>query len=109
MRNALAHIGCGHAADVPSSVRTLPDGRQHTAAEGVAHIVRRALALHRRGYLNADVPGWAETIARVARQILHDLTPPERPDDPDWALDPAAAADDLIHARRLPLLATGTG
>ena len=81
----LAHIRCGHldAAAVGENVHR---GRGETEAESVAHIVLRALGVDSAAYSDAYVFGWAngdldlvkecaETVLRVAKQILADLTP----------------------------------
>ncbi|MET7396303.1 hypothetical protein ABZS66_22760 [Dactylosporangium sp. NPDC005572] len=82
----LAHIRCGHldAAVVGEDVHR---GRGETEAESVAHIVLRTLGIDSAVYSDAYVFGWAgggldlvkecaETVLRVARQILADLAPP---------------------------------
>ncbi|WP_203902855.1 ArdC-like ssDNA-binding domain-containing protein [Virgisporangium aliadipatigenens] len=78
----LAHIRCGHT----DSDGDLHRGRMETEAESVAHLVCRALGLDSRAYSDAYVFGWAdgdldlikacaETVLRVSKQILTDLTP----------------------------------
>jgi hypothetical protein len=68
-------------------------GRKETEAESVAHLCCRALGLDTQVYSDAYVLGWAdgdmdlvkqcaETVLRVAKAILKDLTPAE-PDAPD--------------------------
>ena len=77
----LAHLRCGHpeAADRHR-------GRRETEAESITHIVLKALGLDTAGYSDAYVLGWAggnltvvkdcaDTVLRVARQILRELTP----------------------------------
>jgi hypothetical protein len=109
----LAHIRCGHLDDAPPG-QDLHRGRKETEAESVAHIVLRALGLDSSGYSDAYVFGWAdgdmdlvkgcaETVLRVARQILADLTPtedtapaPTEPGDPDpigYATGPAVSRE----------------
>ncbi|SCL25823.1 Domain of unknown function [Micromonospora rhizosphaerae] len=89
----LAHIRCGHldAAAVGENVHR---GRNETEAESVAHIVLRALGMDSAAYSDAYVFGWAggdmdllkecaETVLRVAKQILTDLTPADGTDESD--------------------------
>ncbi len=99
----LAHIRCGHL-DATGGATTVHRGRAETEAESVAHIVLRALGMDTAAYSDAYVLGWAdgdldlvkecaETVLRVARQILTDLTDESDPvlrgpDEPA----PAAAA-----------------
>ena len=92
----LAHIRCGHL-DGATVGENLHRGRKETKAESVAHIVLRALSLDSAAYSDAYVFGWAdgdldlvrdcaETVLRVAKQILRDLTPADdTPDDTDVA------------------------
>jgi hypothetical protein len=83
----LAHIRCGHLDDTAPG-ENLHRGRKETEAESVAHIVLRAVGLDSAAYSDAYVFGWAdgdldlvkecaETVLRVAKQILADLTPAE--------------------------------
>jgi hypothetical protein len=87
----LAHIRCEHL-DGTRHGEDLHRGRKETEAESVAHIVCKALGLDTRAYSDAYVLGWAdgdldlikscaETVLRVSRQILTDLTPPDATDD----------------------------
>jgi hypothetical protein len=87
----LAHIRCEHVTDTRVG-EDLHRGRRETEAESVAHIVCRALGLDTAAYSDAYVLGWAagdmdlvrqcaETVLRVAKAILADLTPGQ--DDPD--------------------------
>jgi hypothetical protein len=81
----LAHIRCEHA-DGTRFGEDLHRGRKETEAESVAHIVCKALGLDTKAYSDAYVLGWAEgdldlvktsaeTVLKVAKQILADLTP----------------------------------
>jgi len=81
----LAHIRCGHLDDTHAG-EDLHHGRTETEAESVAHIVCKALGLDTQAYSDAYVVTWAggdmtlvrdcaETVLRVAKQILDDLTP----------------------------------
>jgi hypothetical protein len=87
----LAHIRSGHL-DGTRHGEDLHRGRKETEAESVAHIVCKALGLDTRAYSDAYVLGWAdgdleltrrcaETVLRVSRQILIDLTPADDTDD----------------------------
>ena len=102
----LAHIRCGHP-DEAGVVRHR--GRQETEAESVAHIVLRAAGLDTAGYSDRYVFGWAdgdmdlvkdcaETVLRVARQILEDLTPadPGPPDESSGGDPGPAGGADLV-------------
>jgi hypothetical protein len=79
----LAHIRCGHLDDGVYSVHR---GRCETEAESVAHIVTKALGLDSAPYTDAYVLSWtngdldmvkkcAETVLRVAKEILSGLDP----------------------------------
>ncbi|WP_173079974.1 hypothetical protein [Phytohabitans rumicis] len=114
-RKELAHIRCGHLDD--ASGQDLHRGRFETEAENVAHIVLRAVGLDSAAYSDAYVFGWAdgnldlikqsaETVLRVARHILTDLTPPDEldptadhtagdPADPDLTAAATASPGDL--------------
>ncbi|WBB52404.1 ArdC family protein [Verrucosispora sp. WMMD573] len=81
----LAHIRCGHLDDLDRQ-ELLHRGRRETEAESVAHLVCRALGLDTQAYSDAYVLGWADgdlalirdcaqTVLRVAKTILRDLTP----------------------------------
>lgn len=81
----LAHIRCEHA-DGTRLGEDLHRGRKETEAESVAHIVCKALGLDTQAYSDAYVLGWAngdldlvkacaETVLKVAKAILADLTP----------------------------------
>ena len=83
----LAHIRCEHTSGVRLG-ENLHRGRQETEAESVAHLCCRVLGLDTQIYSDAYVLGWAhgdlvlvkdcaETVLRVARSILKDLTPAE--------------------------------
>ena len=101
----LAHIQCGHLDDTAPG-ESLHRGRKETEAESVAHIVLRALGLDSATYSDAYVLGWAdgdldlikecaETVLRVAKQILADLTPTGGdPADTAGGPDRAASAAD---------------
>jgi hypothetical protein len=81
----LAHIRCDHQTGVRVG-EDLHRGRKETEAESVAHIVCLALGLDSSRYSDAYVLSWAkgdldlikeamETVTRVAKSILSDLTP----------------------------------
>jgi hypothetical protein len=81
----LAHIRCEHLTDARIG-ENMHRGRRETEAESVAHIVCKALGLDTAAYSDAYVMDWAdgdmtlvqqcaETVLRVAKQILTDLTP----------------------------------
>lgn len=81
----LAHIRCGHLDDNRAR-EDLHRGREKIEAESVAHIVCKALSLDTQAYSDAYVltladgdmtlvRDCAETVLRVAKQILADLTP----------------------------------
>lgn len=81
----LGHIRCEHASDTRTG-EDLHRGRKETEAESVAHLCCRALGLDTQVYSDAYVLGWAngdmdlikdcaETVLRVAKAILKDLTP----------------------------------
>jgi hypothetical protein len=111
----LAHIRCGHLDTAAAVVgEDVHRGRNETEAESVAHIVLRALGMDSAAYSDAYVFGWAdgdmdlvkecaETVLRVAKQILTDLTPADGttdgtdptqagPDEPDPAIVDLAGA-----------------
>jgi hypothetical protein len=86
----LAHIRCEHLTGARVG-ENLHRGRRETEAESVAHIACKALGLDTAAYSDAYVMGWADgdmdlvkqcaqTVLRVAKQILTDLTP--APADP---------------------------
>ncbi len=94
----LAHIRCDHLTGARVG-ENLHRGRRETEAESVAHIVCKALGLDTAAHSDAYVMGWAngdmdlvkqcaQTVLRVAKQILTDLTPGHSDSDPD-ADDPA--------------------
>jgi len=97
----LAHIRCEHLTGARIG-ENLHRGRRETEAESVAHIVCKALGLDTAAYSDAYVMGWADgdmdlvkqcaqTVLRVAKQILTDLTP--------GSANPDTDDDDLIdHA-----------
>jgi hypothetical protein len=98
-RKELAHIRCEHLTGALVG-ENLHRGRRETEAESVAHIVCKALGLDSAGYSDAYVMAWADgdmdlvkqcaqTVLRVAKQILIDLTPDHRDADSD--------ADDLAE------------
>ena len=98
----LAHIRCDHLAGARIG-ENLHRGRRETEAESVAHIVCNALGLDTAAYSDAYVMGWADgdmdlvkqcaqTVLRVAKQILTDLTP--APTDPDPNPDDLADLDE---------------
>jgi hypothetical protein len=83
----LAHIRCDHTSGVRLG-ESLHRGRKETEAESVAHLCCRVLGLDTQVYSDAYVLGWAngdmdlvkdcaETVLRVAKAILKDLTPTE--------------------------------
>lgn len=91
----LAHLRCDHTTDARAG-EDLHRGRKETEAESVAYICCRALGLDTQIYSDAYVLGWAngdmnvvkecaETVLRVAKSILKDLTPadPTAPEDGD--------------------------
>ncbi len=93
----LAHIRCQHLTGARVG-ENLHRGRRETEAESVAYIVCKALGLDTAAYSDAYVMGWADgdidlvkqcaqTVLRVAKQILTDLTPAQTDSDQD--------ADDL--------------
>jgi hypothetical protein len=99
-RKELAHIRCEHTSDVRLGENLHP-GRKETEAESVAHLCCRALGLDTQVYSDAYVLGWAdgdmdlikqcaETVLRVAKAILTDLTPAESA--ADVAAETTAAA-----------------
>ena len=82
----LAHIECGHVADLPTY--TLCRGRCEVEAESVAYVVGAAAGMDTAGYSFAYVAGWAggdpaavrrsaETVTTAARTILARLDPTE--------------------------------
>lgn len=84
-RKELAHIRCEHTSGVRLG-EDLHRGRTETEAESVAHVCCRALGLDTQVYSDAYLLGWAkgdmelvkecaETILKVAKAILNDLTP----------------------------------
>ena len=81
----LAHIRCDHTNGVRLG-EDLHHGRKETEAESVAHLCCQALGLDTQIYSDAYVLGWADgdmdvvkecaqTVLRVAKAILADLTP----------------------------------
>lgn len=99
----LAHIRCEHLTGARVG-EDLHRGRHETEAESVAHIVCKALGLDSAAYSDAYVMTWADgdmelvkqcaqTVLRVAKQILADLTPhavdSDAGDRPEAADDPA--------------------
>jgi hypothetical protein len=98
-RKELAHIRCGHV-DGSRPGEDLHRGRRETEAESVAHIVCAALGLDTAAFSDASVPGWADgdldlvkqcanTVLRVAKAILAQLTPDTDAADPQPADDRA--------------------
>lgn len=94
----LAHIRCGHLDDDWSSAN-LHRGRLETEAESVAHVVLAALGLDTAAYTDAYVFGWADgdldlvrdcadTVLRVAKDLLSDLDPGETPGETSAESDP---------------------
>jgi hypothetical protein len=107
----LAHIRCGHLDDATAR-KSLHRGRYETEAESVAHIVLRALGMDTSAYSDAYVFGWAdgdmdvvrqcaETVLRVARKILLDLTPADEAPDPKPG-DAEAVTSPLASAAAAP-------
>lgn len=93
----LAHIRCEHLTGVRVG-EYLHCGRRETEAESVAHIVCAALGLDTAAYSDAYVMGWAdgdmdlvkqcaETVLRVAKQILTDLAAGSADHDTDGSAD----------------------
>ena len=77
-------------------------GRKETEAESVAHLCCRVLGLDTQVYSDAYVLGWAngdldlikdcaETVLRVAKAILKDLTPAEATAPEDATTPPAGS------------------
>jgi hypothetical protein len=102
-RKELAHIRCDHLTGARIG-EDLHRGRAETEAESVAHIVCKALGLDSASYSDAYVMGWAdgdmdlvkqcaETVLRVAKQILTDLTPSRADTDPDADTGPDTGPD----------------
>ncbi|MET7426641.1 hypothetical protein [Dactylosporangium sp. NPDC005555] len=98
----LARIRCGHVT-APLSDERLHRGRAETEAESVAHVVCAALGFDTRDSSDAYVLGWADgdmdvvrscadTVRRVSRSILLDLTPEEPADDNTEAPEVAEVA-----------------
>jgi hypothetical protein len=96
----LAHIRCDHLTGARVG-EDLHRGRRETEAESVAHIVCKALGLDTASYSDAYVLGWAagdmdlvkqcaQTVLRVAKQILADLTPGSADPDTDDLAEHAA-------------------
>jgi hypothetical protein len=111
----LAHIRCGHLDDATAR-ENLHRGRYETEAESVAHIVLRALGMDTSAYSDAYVFGWAdgdmdvvkecaETVLRVAKQILLDLTPAD--DAPDPAEAEPGEAEATVFALAGPAAVQG--
>jgi hypothetical protein len=86
-RKELAHIRCDHTTGAREG-EDLHRGRKETEAESVAHLCCRALGLDTQVYSDAYVLGWAngdidlveeraETVLKVAKAILKDMTPAE--------------------------------
>lgn len=97
----LAHIRCEHL-DGTRAGQDLHRGRRETEAESVAHIVCKALGLNTESYSDSYVLGWAagdmslvrecaETVLRVAKRILADLTPGDPAEAVDSEHAPTAA------------------
>jgi hypothetical protein len=106
----LAHIRCDHLTGARVG-EDLHRGRAETEAESVAHIVCKALGLDTADYSDAYVLGWADgdldlvkqcaqTVLRVAKTILADLTP-----DSD---DVGTGADELAEPTAEDLSADGS-
>jgi len=113
----LAHIRCGHLTGARIG-EDLHRGRRETEAESVAHIVCNALGMDTAAYSDAYVMGWAdgdmdlvkqcaETVLRVAKQILTDLTPGRADADLD-SDDPEEAAEPLARDRGEVVFLRGT-
>ncbi|PWU52443.1 hypothetical protein DLJ47_18885 [Micromonospora sp. S4605] len=109
----LAHIRCGHLDTAPVG-ENVHRGRGETEAESVAHIVLRALGMDSAAYSDAYVFGWAggdmdlvkecaETVLRVAKQILTDLTPADSTDESD----PTQAGPDAFDPAMIDLAGAG--
>ena len=110
----LAHIRCDHLTGARVG-EDLHRGRAETEAESVAHIVCKALGLDSAPYSDAYVMGWADgdmdlvkqcaqTVLRVAKQILTDLTAASG--EPDSG-DTAGPDDDEPAEGPAPLLLAG--
>ncbi len=98
----LAHIRCGHLGDDVQDGAIAHRGQCETEAESVAHIVCAALGLDTAAYSDAYVLDWADgditlvkqtadTVLRVAKAILADLTSEASTPDSDQAPLPADA------------------
>lgn len=98
----LAHIRCEHLTGARIG-EDLHRGRKETEAESVAHIVCKTLGLDTAAYSDAYVMGWAdgdmdlikecaETVLRVAKQVLTDLTPVRADLDDEMAESAEAVA-----------------
>ena len=96
----LGHIRCEHVTGTRLG-EDLHRGRKETEAESVAHIVCKALGLDTQAYSDAYVLGWAngdldlvkacaETVLKVAKQILTDLTPAAADEETGTAAPPQA-------------------
>jgi antirestriction protein ArdC len=94
----LAHIRCQHLTGARIG-EDLHSGRRETEAESVAHIVCKALGLDTAPYSDAYVMGWADgdmelvkqcaqTVLRVAKQILTNLTAGTTEPDNDDTVGP---------------------
>jgi hypothetical protein len=97
----LAHLRCDHTSGVREG-EDLHRGRKETEAESVAYLCCRVLGLDTDIYSDAYVLGWAngdmdlvrdcaETVLRVAKAILKDLTPPDVAAPEDHDTDDTAA------------------
>lgn len=105
----LAHILCKHGADDGFDY-VAHRGQAETEAESIAFIVSHALGLDSMGYSAPYINGWsdgdeklirkcAETVLRVAKQVLTALEPvPESDDTPE----PVQALSDAHSAELVP-------
>lgn len=100
LAHELAHIECGHVADLPTY--TLCRGACEVEAESVAYVVGAAAGLDTAGYTFAYVAGWAggdpaavrrsaETATTAARTILARLDPTEDATAEDATGEPSPA------------------
>jgi hypothetical protein len=112
----LAHIRCDHLTGARVG-ENLHRGRRETEAESVAHIVCKALGLDTATYSDAYVMGWAdgdmnlvkqcaETVLRVAKRILADLTPATTEPGRDDTATPDLLTDDVPGQEQPSLLLT---
>jgi hypothetical protein len=104
----LAHIRCDHEPGLRVG-EDLHRGQRETEAESVAHIVCLVLGLDTQAYTDAYVLGWADgnldlikesmqTVQKVAKQILADLTPEVVEDEHSSGYDSDGDSDAMTGA-----------